>query len=90
MFFRSLVGLIGFTAATFGIPLVPLVVFNTTMNTAPIWASILGWFFLKEKMLRTEVFALVLSFIGVLMIAFSNSEPEKSQSEERQSEADGA
>ena len=52
--------------------MVPLVVQNTIFNTAPFWASLLGWIFLRESITRFEFIAMLLSFGGVMMIAFSN------------------
>ena len=70
---RGLVGILGFTMATFSIAMVPLLVFNTSLNTAPFWASLLSCVFLGETMTRFEVVALVLSFGGVFCIAYSSA-----------------
>mmetsp|Transcript_3783 Transcript_3783/g.4336 ORF Transcript_3783/g.4336 Transcript_3783/m.4336 type:complete len:91 (-) Transcript_3783:464-736(-) len=56
--------------------MVPLTVQNTIFNTGPIWASILGWLFLKETITRFEIVALVLSFSAVVCIALSKHESE--------------
>ena len=57
----------------YGVPLVPLVVLNTVMNTAPFWASIIGWFFLNESISSFEIVAMVLSFGGVVLITMANN-----------------
>ena len=67
-----MVGTVGFTTFTFGVALVPLVVQNTIFNTAPFWASLLGWCFLKEYITKFEIVAMILSFGGVCAIAISN------------------
>ena len=69
---RCVVGTIGFTSITFGVALVPLVVQNTIFNTAPFWASLLGWLFLKESITTFEIIAMILSFGGVVTIALSS------------------
>lgn len=51
--------------------MVPLLVQNTIFNTAPFWASILGWLFNRERITNFEILALILSFVGVLCISFS-------------------
>ena len=68
---RSLMGMIGFTAITFGVAMIPLLVQNTIFNTAPFWASLLGWIFLGEAITRFETVAMFLSFAGVVMIALA-------------------
>ena len=57
----------------YAVPLVPLVVLNTIMNTAPFWASIIGWFFLNESIAPFEIVAMVLSFGGVVLITMANN-----------------
>lgn len=68
---RSIFGTIGFTTITFGVAMVPLVVQQTLFNTAPFWASMLGWFFNSEKISGFEILAMLVSFGGVLCIALS-------------------
>ena len=68
---RCILGLIAYTVLIFGIPMVPLVVQQTIFNTAPFWASILGWFLNNEKISTFEIIALILSFLGVLCVSFS-------------------
>ena len=42
------------------------------INTKPIWASILGFFLLKETLTRFEIASLMLSSIGVVLIALAS------------------
>jgi drug/metabolite transporter (DMT)-like permease len=42
-------------------------------STAPIWAIILGYIFLRERLLRNEIIGIGLAFIGiVIIIIFKN------------------
>ena len=79
MLIRCICATIGFLCLQYGIELVPLVVQNTIVNTAPFWTAILGWMFLKEKISPLEIAALFLSFGGVLMIVISSTEAAKNQ-----------
>lgn len=67
-----MIGTLGFTTITFGVALVPLVVQNTIFNTAPFWASLLSFCFLKEYITKFEICAMILSFGGVCMISVPN------------------
>lgn len=70
---RCFVGATGYTCITFGISMVPLVVQNTIFNMAPFWTFFLGWLFLNDGISSFEIFALVCSFGGVLLIATSEN-----------------
>jgi drug/metabolite transporter (DMT)-like permease len=74
LLFRSLTGTVGFTSITFSVKYCPLIATIIIFNTAPFWASLLAWFCIKEKITRFEAAAMVLSFGGVLMIAFAKPE----------------
>ena len=77
---RSFIGTAGFTMITFGVSMVPLTVQNTVFNTAPIWASILGYFCLGEAITSFEIVALVLSFGAVVSIALAKEGDEGADS----------
>ena len=49
--------------------MIPLVVQNTIFNTSPFWASLLAYFMLKERITQCEIIAMVISFIGILIIS---------------------
>ena len=49
--------------------MIPLLVQNTLFNTAPIWASLIGYFALRESLTQFEIFAMIVCFSGVLIIA---------------------
>lgn len=72
-------GYAGYIMMTYGVTMVPLSVQNTVYNTAPIWASILGFFLLKEAISCFEIVALVLSFGAVICIAFSKDSNSASE-----------
>ena len=74
--FRSVMGTVGYTLFTFGISLVPLVVLQIIFNMAPFWTYFMGWAFLGETMTCFEVFALVVSFSGVILIATAKKDHE--------------
>ena len=60
----------------------PLVVLDTIINTGPFWAALLSWFCLGESISKFEIMAMVLSFVGVVLVALSNNEKEDKVSEE--------
>lgn len=70
---RSLFGTIGFTCQAVGTPMIPLVVLQTINGTSPFWAGVLGWCFLRESISRFEICAMVLSFVGICIIASSKA-----------------
>lgn len=80
---RSVLGTIGFTTLTFGVALVPLVVQNSIFNTAPFWATALGYLILNEKIGILEIFAMILSFAAVLTISVSQARTELPPEEEQ-------
>lgn len=71
MFWRSISGTVGFTCTIFGTPMISLVAQQTIFNTAPFWASLLGWCFLKERISPFEICAMAFSFTGICIIATS-------------------
>lgn len=81
VFAFTLAGTIGFACVLFGACMVPLLVQCTLFNTAPFWASILGFLFLRERLSKTEILALFLSFGGVICVAYSGSKGSGEQSE---------
>ena len=54
--------------------MVPLVVSMTIFNTAPFWTFLIGWIVLREAMSWFEIIALVLSFGGIILIAFAKQD----------------
>ena len=68
---RSVIGLIGLTAFTFGAVLIPITVLVTVGNLAPFFASLMAYLLIGEGMSVFEVIAMLVSFGGVIMIAIA-------------------
>ena len=68
---RSITGVSGNTAMTFGIAIVPLVYQQTIVATAPFWASIFAFCFIGETIGCFSKVAMLVSFGGVILIACS-------------------
>lgn len=56
----------------FGIKYLPIGIFQILYNTSPFWASLLGYVFLKERIRKIELFAMVFSFFLILIIALED------------------
>ena len=56
----------------FGIKYLPIGIFQILYNTSPFWASLLGYVFLKERIRKIELFAMILSFFLILIIALED------------------
>ena len=80
------IGVVDFISFITGLPLVPLVVMDTILNTGAFWAALLSWFCLGESISKFEVVAMALSFIGVVLVALSNNEEEGKASGDDSSE----
>ena len=59
----------------YGIIVLPLSQLVALEFTNPIWVAILAPIFLKEKMTRIKIFAAILGFVGVLIVARPGVEP---------------
>ena len=70
LFIRAAIGTIGFTCITFGVAMLPLLVQNTILNTAPFWASLIGFFALGERLLCFEIVAMFCSFSIIINTIF--------------------
>lgn len=66
---RGLVGLLGMFGNFGGVVLLPLAEATTMNFTAPIWAVILSMLFLKDEVGIWRWSAVVLGFVGILIIA---------------------
>ena len=74
MFIRVAVGTIGFTSYLFAIKYLPLGLLMILYNTAPFWASLLGFLFLEETLHKYEIAAMLLGFLGIVIVALSKTE----------------
>lgn len=68
VFMRSLMGTISFAFGASSTAMISLTVWNSIFNTGPFWATFLGCIFLSERLTAVEFFALILSFVGVLLL----------------------
>lgn len=68
-FFRGLIGTIGIAIGFKAVALLPLADATTLIYTAPIFATMLAIPMLKEKVGPTRWLAIIIGFIGVIIIA---------------------
>ena len=75
---RALFGTIGLTSLTFGVLLIPLAVANIIYNTAVVWAAIMAWILLGERLSKLQVYGFLVSFAGIAIITYSSvqSDPD--------------
>ena len=67
--------------------MVPLIVQQIIANTQPFWTSILAWHVIGDKLSDFEIFAMLASFFGILLIAFSG---KKTQDEKELEDGTGS
>ena len=72
LFLRCVLDLTAYIGIVFGLPLVPLIVMSTIFQTAPFWASILGYFVIGETISCFEIIAMFASFGGIICICISS------------------
>ena len=70
-FSRAVLGWVHIVVYVIGGTLVPITIQQTLANTAPFWASIFAFCFIKESITRLEALAMVISFGAVALITFS-------------------
>lgn len=66
---RNVVHFTGQNLWFYAVPLVPLAQFAAFEFTTPLWVAILAPFFLGERLRRLQVMALIVGFIGILVVA---------------------
>lgn len=81
---RSFIGFVGFTSLTYAVPMIPLLVQNTIFNTAPFWASLIGFFALGEIITRFEISSMIVCFVGVLIISSQGLVDKRNKVEEEE------
>lgn len=69
---RVISGVTSFLCLYYAIKYLPIFLVSLILNTSPIFTSFLAFLVLKEKVSRTEVFALFFAFFGVYIL-ISNS-----------------
>ena len=69
VFVRSIVGLLGFNTFVYACKVLPIFVISIIFNTAPFWASFLSYFFLNEKVTKSELIGICGCFTGIVILA---------------------
>jgi|LauGreDrversion4_2_1035121.scaffolds.fasta_scaffold558212_2 drug/metabolite transporter (DMT)-like permease len=73
MFVRSFWGTVGFLCYLFAMKYIPMGLLMILYNTAPFWASVLGYVFLKESLKINEIWAMIVGFFGIIIVALSRT-----------------
>lgn len=76
---RVFAGVVSFFFINAAIQSLPIFIVSLVINLAPIFTSILGFVFLSERISKSEVFALVLAFVGVYILISSPQEQNNSE-----------
>jgi len=82
LFLRSLAGTIGFTTYIFAIKYLPLGLTMIIFNTAPFWATLLAYLALSEKLKAYELIAMLISFVGIVLIAMAKPAADPAEFDE--------
>ena len=69
LFFRGFIGFLALLAYFYNMAHIPLGIAVTYNKTAPLFLAFFTWLFLKEKLPKSAIFALILGFVGILLIA---------------------
>ena len=68
---RCIAGTLGFTCLVYSVQAIPLFISIIIFNTTPFIASILGYFFLGDKVSKVEIKLMLGCFIGVVALALA-------------------
>ena len=68
MIFRAIVGFIGVTGMFASVKYMPVSTASCIFFSMPIWATIICYLFLKEKLTKLDLLALIFAFLGVVII----------------------
>jgi len=79
VFWRSMTGQIAFFLYNYCLTLIPMTYVVIIFQTAGFWASLLAFFFMKERLHVVEIVGLVICFTGVVAITLNGSKnsPDK-------------
>ncbi len=69
LFFRGFMGFLALLAFFYDMAYIPLSEAVTYNKTSPLFLAFFSWVFLKEKLPKSAVFALVFGFLGIVLIA---------------------
>lgn len=67
--FRNIGGVIASGSQAFAISLMPITLYQIIYNTTPFWASFLSFILLKERIKPHEGYAMILSFLLIILLA---------------------
>lgn len=73
LYFRALIGTIGFTTLVFSLQAIPLFVVTIIFNTAPFWCALLGYCVLGDTLTWRELGMMLGCFSGVIVMAMAKS-----------------
>jgi drug/metabolite transporter (DMT)-like permease len=76
MVIRSLAGTTAFISMTYGVSYLPITIFETLFYTMPFFISIMSYYILKEQFSKVEHGAMVLCFIGVVILLQTKHDEE--------------
>lgn len=62
-----------FMGESYGLKYVSSTVAAVIVATIPLFSPILAWYFYKEKLSRTNLIGLIITFLGVSLVVFDNS-----------------
>ena len=71
MVIRTLLAVAAFGCQVYSLARVPIAINMILFNTAPFWSALLARFFTNERLDNVQIILMVLSFSGVLVVAFS-------------------
>ena len=69
LIFRGAIGFISLLSYFYVMAYIPLGVATTYNKTSPIFVALFAYFFLDEKLPKTAILAIILGFIGILLVA---------------------
>ncbi|WP_457565113.1 DMT family transporter [Caminibacter sp.] len=69
LFFRGFMGFLALLAYFYNMAHIPLGVAVTYNKTSPLFLAFFAWLFLKEKLPKSALLALILGFLGIVFIA---------------------
>ena len=74
LFFRMVCGQLNFMMLMLAAPLAPLSLIMVCYLTSPFWVSIIAFFALGERIIVAEVFAILICFSAVVVIALQQKQ----------------
>lgn len=74
---RCFIGLTASYAYLMAVDYLPVSIAMILFFTGPFWATIMGFFFLGEKVALYEMAAMVVAFCGVVVISTSNKQSDE-------------